>query len=77
MRAVPHPNDELECEPVKPGQILLHGPNIMSGYVGIPSKESDGASTGGYFETGDIGYVNEKGYIFLVGRSKELIKVKG
>jgi 4-coumarate--CoA ligase len=47
----------------------------MSGYV--QNTESNDAFIDGYFKTGDIGYVNEAGYVFLVGRSKELIKVKG
>lgn len=49
----------------------------MPGYVGIQNGAADAAFIDGYFKTGDIGYANEKGYVFLVGRSKELIKVKG
>ncbi|KAJ5035912.1 hypothetical protein NUH16_003773 [Penicillium rubens] len=64
-----------ECEPNKPGELLIQGSNLMSGYV--QNTESNDAFIDGYFKTGDIGYVNEAGYVFLVGRSKELIKVKG
>ncbi|GAB1217437.1 hypothetical protein ATERTT37_006676 [Aspergillus terreus] len=66
-----------ECPPEKPGEILIQGPNLMPGYVGIQNGAADAAFIDGYFKTGDIGYANEKGYVFLVGRSKELIKVKG
>lgn len=47
----------------------------MSGYVGAETTEN--VFTDGYFNTGDIGYVDDKGYVFLIGRSKEVIKVKG
>ncbi|OOQ91324.1 4-coumarate-CoA ligase [Penicillium brasilianum] len=66
-----------EREPKQSGQLLIQGPNLTPGYVGILAAESDAAFIDGYFKTGDIGYINEKGYVFLVGRSKELIKVKG
>jgi long-subunit acyl-CoA synthetase (AMP-forming) len=45
--------------------------------VGTSTAESSAAFIDSYFKTGDIGYIDEKGYVFLVGRSKELIKVKG
>ncbi|KAL4869902.1 hypothetical protein BDV12DRAFT_184856 [Aspergillus spectabilis] len=66
-----------ECEPNQPGELLIQGPNLTPGYVGLSAPESGAAFMDGYFKTGDIGYIDEKGYVFLVGRSKELIKVKG
>jgi long-subunit acyl-CoA synthetase (AMP-forming) len=66
-----------ECEPNKSGEHLIQGPNLTPGYVGTSAAESSAAVIDGYFKTGDIGYIDENGYVFLVGRSKELIKVKG
>lgn len=49
----------------------------MRGYVETSTAERADPFVDGYLKTGDIGYIDEKGYVFLVGRSKELIKVKG
>ncbi|OJJ05341.1 hypothetical protein ASPVEDRAFT_86695 [Aspergillus versicolor CBS 583.65] len=69
--------DGKECESGSSGELLIKGPNIMRGYVGSSAEHSIDTFADGYFKTGDIGYVDEQGYVFLVGRSKELIKVNG
>lgn len=58
------------------GEICVRGPTIMLGYLGRPEAT---ASTviDGWLHTGDIGYLNEDGNLFIVDRLKELIKVKG
>ncbi|KAL5333088.1 hypothetical protein BJX70DRAFT_403913 [Aspergillus crustosus] len=66
-----------ECGLNKPGELLIQGPNLMRGYVESSSGKLEDAFSDGYFKTGDIGYIDDKGFIFLVGRSKELIKAKG
>ena len=48
----------------------------MQGYVGPPEKTTS-AMLDGFFKSGDVGYIDERGFIFLVDRVKELIKVKG
>lgn len=67
----------IECESGSSGELVIKGPNIMRGYVGSSAEHSIDTFADGYFKTGDIGYVDEQGYVFLVGRSKELIKVNG
>jgi long-subunit acyl-CoA synthetase (AMP-forming) len=49
----------------------------MQGYIGSPKVTQDTMSDDGFLKTGDIGYIDAQGYIFLVDRAKELIKVKG
>ena len=58
------------------GEILARGNNIMKGYY----KDSESTNTtlkGGWLHTGDLAYVDEDGFIFLLARKKEIIKVGG
>ncbi|XP_072937481.1 luciferin 4-monooxygenase-like [Epargyreus clarus] len=57
------------------GELCAKGPLIMKGYIGKDRKED--FDDEGFFRTGDIGYYDEEGYVFIVGRLKELIKYKG
>ncbi|KAL6232493.1 hypothetical protein BDW75DRAFT_247126 [Aspergillus navahoensis] len=66
-----------DCGTNKSGELLIQGPNLMRGYVESPNADPSDTFSEGFFKTGDIGYVDENDYVFLVGRSKELIKVKG
>jgi fatty-acyl-CoA synthase len=62
------------------GEILLNGPQVFQGYWGRPEAtaaafvEIDGMR---YFRTGDLGYVDEEGYFFIVDRLKRMINASG
>ena len=58
------------------GEIIARGSNIMKGYWKDPEGTSHVLKNGFYF-TGDLGYKDREGYIFITGRSKDIIKVKG
>jgi long-chain acyl-CoA synthetase len=58
------------------GEICFRGKNIMIGYLNNPEATSR-VIIDGWLHTGDIGYVDEDGYIFIKGRSKEVIIVRG
>ncbi len=59
------------------GEIAVRGPQVMRGYWNA-QKETDTAMTSdGFFRTGDIGYIDARGYVFLVDRKKDLIVVSG
>ena len=58
------------------GEIVARGPRIMSGYW-QQQGETDDAIKGGWLHTGDLGYQDEDGYIFLAGRAKDFIKRGG
>ena len=55
------------------GGIQVKGPNVFKGYWRMPEKTVEEFTADGYFKTGDVGKVDERGYAVIVGRSKDLI----
>ncbi|MBQ3053439.1 MAG: AMP-binding protein [Clostridia bacterium] len=56
----------------KEGEIVVKGPNVMQGYY--DAKEmTEKAMEGGFFHTGDVGYMDKDGYLFITGRLKNII----
>lgn len=55
------------------GSIQVKGPNVFGGYWRMPEKNKEEFTADGYFKTGDVGKVDERGYVHIVGRSKDLI----
>jgi long-chain acyl-CoA synthetase len=68
--------DDNVLGPGEWGEICMRGPNVMLGYWNRP-EESAQALRGGWFHSGDIGYVDEDGYYFLVDRVKDMINAAG
>jgi acyl-CoA synthetase (AMP-forming)/AMP-acid ligase II len=58
------------------GEIVVKGDIVFTGYDGAP-EENAAVFTNGWFRTGDIGYLDRDGYLFLTGRKKELINKGG
>jgi acyl-CoA synthetase (AMP-forming)/AMP-acid ligase II len=59
------------------GELLIRGGLVMLGYRGLPDKTAETIDADGWLHTGDIGVVDDEGYLLVVDRLKELIKVKG
>ncbi|GMH48439.1 hypothetical protein TrLO_g4542 [Triparma laevis f. longispina] len=59
------------------GELCIRGPQVMMGYLDEPDKTRECLTEDGWLHTGDIAYVDEDGYYFIVDRLKELIKYKG
>ena len=55
------------------GAIQVRGPNVFKGYWRMPEKTAEEFTVDGFFKTGDVGKVDERGYVTIVGRSKDLI----
>ncbi|MGJ8560229.1 MAG: class I adenylate-forming enzyme family protein [Litorimonas sp.] len=64
----------------EPGEIVTSGPQVMKGYLGLPDesaralREIDGVR---YMYSGDVGYMDEDGYVFLCDRAKDMLVVGG
>ena len=65
--------DDLPLDPDQVGEIQVRGPNVFSGYWIKPEMSTTCFTPDGFFRTGDLGRVDERGYIYIVGRSKDVI----
>ncbi|MET9108613.1 4-coumarate--CoA ligase family protein [Streptomyces zhihengii] len=63
--------------PGEEGEIAIRGPQVMKGYLGRPDATAAMIDEDGWVHTGDVGRVDEEGWLFVVDRVKELIKYKG
>ncbi len=59
-----------------PGEIMIRGDNVMKGYYKSPQQTAEAFDSEGWLHTGDIGYLDADGFVFVTGRIKELI-IKG
>lgn len=66
-----------ELPPGHTGELYLKGPNVFQGYLNNVPGTSDCLDEDGWFRTGDVGHVDDKGNFFITDRIKELIKFKG
>jgi long-chain acyl-CoA synthetase len=82
---LPIPNTYLKCidddgaeVPLgQPGEIAIKGPQVMAGYWQRPDETAKVMTPDGYFKTGDIGIMDEKGYFKIVDRKKDMVLVSG
>ncbi|KAI0391210.1 hypothetical protein F5Y17DRAFT_441625 [Xylariaceae sp. FL0594] len=61
----------------KEGELWVKGPNVFPGYLNRPELQQETFSPCGFFKTGDIGYFDNRGNLYITDRLKELIKYKG
>ncbi|MDH4184227.1 MAG: long-chain fatty acid--CoA ligase, partial [Nitrospinota bacterium] len=64
------------AKPMETGELLISGPQVMRGYKGKP-EETAKVIIDGWLYTGDMGYIDEDGFVFLVDRKKEMVITGG
>lgn len=83
---MPIPNTEVrvvdaiegkDLDKNEPGEVWIRGPQVMKGYLNNPEATARTIDSDGWLHTGDVGYVDDDGYFYIVDRVKELIKYKG
>ena len=82
---LPFPNTEIQIlddagqvVPLgQPGEIAIRGPQVMAGYWNRPDETAKVMTPDGFFKSGDIGIMDERGYIRIVDRKKDMILVSG
>ncbi|MFI9602863.1 4-coumarate--CoA ligase family protein [Streptomyces sp. NPDC052043] len=77
MRVVSLADPDKDLGTGEPGEILIRGPQVMKGYLDRPDATAVMIDPDGWLHTGDVGYVDDDGWLFVVDRVKELIKYKG
>ena len=60
-------------ELMESGEIVVRGYNVMQGYYKMPEATENTLTSDGWLYTGDIGYIDNEGYLYLVGRKKDII----
>jgi long-chain acyl-CoA synthetase len=66
-----------ESAPGEPGEIAIKGPQVMAGYWQRPDDTAKVMTPDGYFKSGDMGVMDERGYFKIVDRKKDMILVSG
>jgi long-chain acyl-CoA synthetase len=77
MKFVEVADPEREVKPGERGEICVKGPNVMKGYWKQPKATADSMTKDGFFRTGDVGYMDEDGYVFIVDRTKDMLLCGG
>jgi long-chain acyl-CoA synthetase len=59
------------------GELCIKGPNVMKGYWNKPEATAESMTSDGFFRTGDVGYMDQDGYVYIVDRTKDMILCSG
>jgi len=74
LGSVGRPIRNVEIRIAEDGEILVKGPCVMEGYYLRPQETQEAIGEGGWLRTGDIGYLDADGYLYITDRKKELLK---
>jgi long-chain acyl-CoA synthetase len=76
IRIVDREDPHKEMPQGEPGEICIRGPQVMAGYWGRPEATAE-TIIDGWLRTGDVGYMDDEGYTFIIDRMKDLVLVGG
>jgi fatty-acyl-CoA synthase len=71
------PEGGVVTEPYAKGEVCVKGPNVMKGYWNKPDATAAAIDAAGWFHTGDIGYLDEDGFLFIADRLKDMVITGG
>lgn len=74
---VGHVLDNLDVKIQEDGEITVKGPSVFKGYFKNEEMTKDAFTAEGYFRTGDIGHIDDEGYLHITDRKKEMFKTSG
>jgi long-chain acyl-CoA synthetase len=77
MKFIDVADPEREIKLGERGEICVKGPNIMKGYWKKPEATANSMTADGFFRTGDVGYMDEDGYVYIVDRTKDMLLCGG
>jgi long-chain acyl-CoA synthetase len=75
--SVGKPLENVECRIAEDGELLVRGPNIFPGYWHKPDETAEAFDAEHWFRTGDIGRIDDDGFLYITDRKKELLKTSG
>ena len=77
MKFIDVADPEREVALGERGEICVKGPNVTKGYWKKPEATANALTADGFFRTGDVGYMDEDGYVFIVDRTKDMLLCGG
>jgi long-chain acyl-CoA synthetase len=77
MKFIDVADPEREVRPGERGEICVKGPNVTKGYWKKPEATAGAMTADGFFRTGDVGYMDDDGYVYIVDRTKDMLLCGG
>lgn len=77
LGTVGRPIPRVEVRIAADQEVLIRGPNVFSGYLDDPEASGEALDAEGWFHSGDLGYLDDEGYLVISGRKKDLLITSG